>query len=140
MKIHLQNPLLGSSCYIGTNSDPIVLHPANLKKPTLGTGEVFDANGTPNPKGVLQSIILIANEGDKSFATPGASGCGPTAILSPLVNTAVDLKDGLPSPSGKNSVVLNHVTSELASFGDPAAFAPHEGQDLSKDWHSAVLP
>jgi hypothetical protein len=136
VKIHLQNPLLGSNCYIGTNSDPIVLHPANLQKPTFGKGHVFDPNGTTDRKGVLQSIIVISNEGDSSFAAPGASGCG--GPLSPVVDEAVDLKDGLPSPAGKNSVVLNHVTADLVSFVDPAAFAPHEGQDLSKDWHSAV--
>lgn len=139
IKIHLQNPLLGSDCYIGTNSDPIVLHPANLERPTFGPGGLFNPNGTPNPtNGVLQSNILIANEGDSSFAAPGASGCG--GILSPIVDLAVDLKDGLPSPSGNNSVVLNNVTSEVASFVQPSAFAPNEGRELSKDWHSAVRP
>jgi hypothetical protein len=136
VKIHLHNPLLGSSCYIGSDSDPIVLHPANLAQPTFGNGEQFDANGTPDPNGVLQSTVLIGNQGDSTFAVPGASGCG--GLTSLLVDPAINLKLGLPSPSGNNNLVLANTTSQLATFSDPPAFAPNEGQDLSADWHSAV--
>lgn len=141
VKVQLQNPLLGSSCYIGTDSNPIVLHPENLTRPKFGPGQLFNPNGTPNPNnGVLQSnILLIAKEGDKTFSAPGASGCGGP-LLSLVVDAAVDLKDGLPSPAGSNSVVLNNVTSEIASFVQPDSFAPNEGKVFSKDWHSAVRP
>jgi hypothetical protein len=140
VKIHLQNPLLGSDCYIGTNSDPIILHPANLTPPKFGHGQLFNPNGTPDPtNGVLQSNVLISSEGDSTFAAPGVSGCGGL-LLSAVVDPAIDLKEGLPSPSGSNRVVLNHVTSEIASFVEPSSFAPNEGRDLSNDWHSAVRP
>lgn len=138
VKLHLINPLLGSNCYLGSDSNPIVLKPANLAKPTFGQGELFDANGTPDPNGVLQSIVLRGNEGDSSFAVPGASGCGGLASL--FVDPAINLKLGLPSPAGKNSVVLKKVTSDTVSFTNPPALAPHEGKALSADWHSAVLP
>lgn len=139
VKIHLKNPILGSSCFIGSNSDPIVLHPRNLTAPTFGNGGRFDANGTPDPtNGVLETIVLNSTEGDNTFVVPGASGCD--GLLSPVVDAAIDLKLGLPSPSGKNSVVLNNTTTQAATFGLPSAFAPHEGQALASDWHSAVLP
>lgn len=139
VKVHLQNPLLGSSCYIGTNSEPIVLHPSNLTPPafTSQSGQ-FDANGTPDRTGVLEALVLNSNEGDSSFAAPGATGCG--GVLSLVVDAAIDLKDGLPSPSGNNSVVLNNVNSDLITFWCAACFAPNEGQALSTAWHSALLP
>jgi hypothetical protein len=139
VKVRLQNPLLGSSCYIGSGSSPIVLHPENLTAPTFGPGELFDANGTPDPtNGVLQSLILNGTQGDNSFSVPGASGCG--GLLSLVVDQAIDLKLGLPSPSGKNRLVLNNSTSDTVTFTDPPAFAPYEGKALSQAWHSAVVP
>jgi hypothetical protein len=139
VKVHLQNPLLGSNCYIGTNGHPVVLHPANLTAPmfTAQSG-LFDANGTPDSNGALEALVLNSNEGDSSFAAPGATGCG--GVLSLVVDAAIDLKDGLPSPSGNNKVVLNNVTSDLITFWCAACFAPNEGQALSTAWHSAVLP
>jgi hypothetical protein len=138
IKIQLVNPLLGSSCYIGSNSSPIVLKPQNLAAPTFGPGELFDPNGTPDPNGVLQSLILNSSQGDNSFSVPGASGCG--GLLSLVVDAAINLKLGLPSPKGKNHLVLNNSTSDTVTFSNPPAFAPVEGKALSQDWHSALLP
>jgi hypothetical protein len=135
VKIHLQNPLLGSTCYIGSDATPIVLKPANLTAPT-GSFEQFDANGTPNPaNGVLQRITLSgASQGDSTFAAPGATGCGALGLLNPAIN----LKTGLPSPSGNNSLVLNNATTSLAGFNTPSSVAPNEGKELSNLWHAAV--
>ena len=82
--------------------------------------------------------VLNATEGDTTFAVPAATDCG--GLLSAVITPVVNAKIGLPSPSGKNSVVLNSATSDLATFGYPPAYAPHEGQQLAADWHSAVLP
>jgi hypothetical protein len=139
VKLQLQNPLLGSSCYLGSDSSPIVLRPTNLTAPTFGPGELFDANGTPDPtNGVLQSLILNGTQGDNTFSVPGASGCG--GLLSLVVDAAINLKLGLPSPKGKNHLVLNNSTSDTVTFSNPPAFAPVEGKALSQDWHSALLP
>jgi hypothetical protein len=138
IKIQLQNPILGSSCYLGTDSNPIVLHPENLTTPHFGNGLAFDANGTPDPNGILQSIVLNSTQGDKKFTVPGASGCA--GLLSAVVDPVINLKLGLPSGRGSNSIVLNNSTTKTGVFGLPANFAPNEGRDLSADWHSAVLP
>lgn len=135
VKIQLHNLLLGSSCFIGSNSDPIVLRPENKVVPPRLSADPFDANGTPDPNGPL--LLLKLSGGtleDNSFAVPGASGCGPLGVA----DLAIDLKDGLPSAAGNNSLVLNDVTVSLAAYGDPASLAPDEGKALSAAWHSAV--
>ena len=136
--IQLQNSILGSTCYIGSTSDPIVLRPENVTTPTFGDGGAFDANGTPDPNGVLSALIVDSTEGDNTFSVPAATGCG--GLLSAIITPILNLKIGLPSPSGKNSLVLDGVVNDLAAFGDPVEYAPHEGQQLATDWNSAVLP
>ena len=134
VKIKLDNPFLGSTCYIGSESNPIVLKPANLTKPT-GKVVRFNPDGTLNPTGQQGYLSLSgASQGDSTFAVPRASGCGLLGILS----GAVDLKQGLPSPSGENNLVLNDAVTNLGGFQVPRNFAPTEGQQLSQRWHAAV--
>jgi hypothetical protein len=135
VKIQLENPLLGSDCYIGSNSDPILLQPENTTTPTVQS-EQFDGNGTPDAtNGVMGAIFSTGGtQEDDTAAVPGASGCGLLGVLDP----AVDLKDGLPSASGNNSVVLNDASAYLAGLENPASSAPNDGQDLASYWQSAV--
>lgn len=136
VKIRLQNPLLASTCTIGSESDPILLKPKNLSAPTL-VATRFDGNGTSNPTGVMFRFALSgASQGDDSFAVPGARGCGGLG----LVDVAINLKTGLPSPSGNNNLVLNEASTFIAGFNIPRNFAPNAGQQFSTFWHSAVLP
>jgi hypothetical protein len=135
VKIHLSNPLLGSDCYIGSNSSPIVLKPETLVVPPKSSTATFDPDGTPDPNGTMLQVTLSGGTlADSTFAVPGASGCGPLGVADP----AVDLKEGLPSPSGDNSLVLDNVTLKVAGFVDPTSVAPSEGKALSAAWHSAV--
>jgi hypothetical protein len=134
VKIKLDNPFLGSNCYIGSNSNPIVLKPANLTRPTAGVVR-FNADGTPNATGQMGYLSLSgANQGDSAFAVPKSNGCGLLGILS----GAVDLKQGLPSPAGENNLVLNAPVTDLGGFQTPRNFAPTEGRQLSDRWHAAV--
>jgi hypothetical protein len=135
VKIHLENPFLGPNCFIGTDANPIVLHPANLAAPTRGVTR-FNLDGTPNPVGVAGYVTTAGNQGDSTFAVPGASGCGLFGIL----NGAVNQRQGLPSAAGSNSLVLNNSTTRFGGgFFTPANFAPNEGQQLSNAWHAAVV-
>lgn len=106
VKIQLINPLLGGNCYIGSDSNPIVLNPA-ITSGTLGIEN--DPNGFPNT-GVL--AITGAQVTDSTFSVPVATGCGPGGVADSAINTLL----GLPSPSGHNSLVLNG-NSYLASTG-----------------------
>jgi hypothetical protein len=64
---------------------------------------------------------------------PGATGCGLLGVL----DAAVNLQQGLPSPAGNNNLVLNNAASGVISEGNQG---PVTGQQFSDGWHSAVLP
>jgi hypothetical protein len=105
-KIKLSNPFLGSNCYLGSNSKPIVLAfttgttaPPPPNKPITGNPGTV----TQNESGSLATFSggkLVNN----SFAAPGASGCGGlfSFLVDPFVNSIV----GVPSPAGTNTAVL----------------------------------
>jgi hypothetical protein len=141
IKIQLQNPALGPSCFIGSDQDPIVLHPVNtdLSQAQIHQGgllEPFDPDGTFNPGGPLTSLLSTgAVQGDDTFAVPGASGCGPGGSLDAAVNAIV----GLPSPSGNNHLVLEDAASALALPGQGLGNAL-TGQEFAADWHVGFGP
>jgi hypothetical protein len=112
IKVHLINPVLGSKCYVGSNSNPINL---NL---TLGTTSPPPPN-TPisgtSPKVFLDPArpgVVIAENGtyvDNSFAAPGANGCTLTlfGFIPISINGLVNSQSGLPAPAGTNTTVQN---------------------------------
>jgi hypothetical protein len=108
VRIHLKNPLLGETCYIGSESSPIELHL------TTGTsGKLKGKLGTPTSeveKG-FESVTIFNNSlVDNTFSVPVAEGCG--GFFSFLIDPVVDAKLGLPSPSGNNSAILNGSLSD----------------------------
>jgi hypothetical protein len=137
VKIHLQNEMLGENCYIGTDREPIVFEPANLA--LLGGGEeLFDPDGTADQTGgSLNDLRVLSTQGASGFAVPAATGCGFGGRL----DQAIDKKIGLPSPAGApNSIVFDEASSDLIYLNNHEALAPNEGKELSKDWHSAIVP
>jgi hypothetical protein len=111
VRVHLVNPVLGNSCYVGSVSNPISLHlttgttsPPPPNKPITGSeGEIaFD----PTLEILHQNHVVFV---DNSFAAPGASGCVLTLFgfipinLNPLVNA----QSGLPSAAGHNATSQN---------------------------------
>lgn len=134
IRIHLENPLLGSHCYIGSASDPVVLRPQNTTAPAVAV-QRFDGNGTRNDEGDMLRFALTENQqGDSAFAVPKATGCGLLGSLS----WAVNLKTGLPSGAGNNSLVLNNASTYNAALTAPGLFLPDAGKVLAQNWHSAV--
>jgi hypothetical protein len=101
VKVKLENPLLGSSCYIGSNSEPIKLEftTASPGKPGTFTtkhgGEIL----------VVSNNTLAAS----NFKAPGATGCG-YGLLDGLLNE----KLGLPVTEG-NKAILNNTIEEANS-------------------------
>ncbi len=101
VKFHLENPILGSNCYIGSNSNPI-----HINFTTGASGKLHGAAGevTFNPEFTIVTVSggkLVNNV----YTAPGATGCGGFLIeylLDPLVNSLV----GVPSGAGANSAVL----------------------------------
>jgi hypothetical protein len=117
LKIHLENPFLGSSCYIGSNAHPIVI------EFTSGTTSPPAPNkpitGKPGELSLNAAETIIFDKGNElvnnSYPAPGAEGCG--GIFAPIVDEIVDKKLGLPSAAGKNTAILRgllEVTSKEA--------------------------
>jgi hypothetical protein len=106
VKIHLENPFLGSSCYVGSSTSPIYWNltsgttsPPAPNSPITGSvgeiefleeGRILEAKGTK----------LV----DNAWAAPAAKGCGGlfSFILDPIVNSSA----GLPAAAGRNTAVL----------------------------------
>ncbi|HKS45922.1 MAG TPA: hypothetical protein VJT49_12570 [Amycolatopsis sp.] len=133
VKIHLRNVLLGTSCYLGSDSDPIVLQPRNTARPTA-TLTRFDPDGTLSSTGIMGYLAISGtDQTDTTFTVPGANGCGLLGIL----NGAVNDKLGLPSASGSNALTLTAADTSFGGFYTPNSFAPTEGQQLSTRWHAA---
>jgi hypothetical protein len=116
IKIRLENPFLGESCYVGSSSSPIIWNltsgttsPPAPNKPITGTvGEVE----------FLEEGRILETKGtnlvDNAWAAPGASGCGGlfSFILDPIVNAAA----GLPAAAGKNTAILKNSVFIASAF------------------------
>ena len=105
VKVRLVNLLLGMDCHIGTNSRPVMLDLI-----TGTTSPPLPNRPISGRRGVVGSIpggfTLTGNTNvENSFAVPGATECG---LGLGLINTLVNLKLGLPSAAGNNSIVLNN--------------------------------
>jgi len=99
-KIRLQNAILGSNCYIGSNSSPVQID--------FTTGTDGALNGDAGEFSFNESFTLITIAGgqfvNNSFVAPGVNGCGGifSFFIDPLVNSII----GLPSGKGANSATL----------------------------------
>ncbi len=107
LKIKLTSPVLGEHCYIGTDSDPIhvALTEATTDPPPPNVPiEGIFGSGTFTYEGSM--ITLDGNSlVDNAFAVPAASGCGGSQA--PAIDEIIDSKLKLPSPAGRNTLVLN---------------------------------
>jgi hypothetical protein len=105
IKVKLDHPVLGATCLVGSESEPINLQlttgttsPPEPNKPISGSpGKVtFTTDGNIT---LVSGGKLVNN----SFAAPGANGCGLLPlVVDPLVNTAA----GLPSAAGHNTAIM----------------------------------
>ena len=109
VKVHLENPFLGSECYVGSSSSPIIWNlttgttaPPGPNTPITGSGGEIEF--------LEEGRILESKNAklvDNAWAAPGATGCGGflvELILDPIINAA----SGLPAAAGKNTAILNN--------------------------------
>jgi hypothetical protein len=107
VKIHLENPFLGKSCYVGSSTSPI--------KWELTTGKTSPPGPNTSIKGKIGEIsfleeaqvLKISNNElvDNAWSAPGASGCG--GIISFLVNPIVNAQLGTTT-AGHNTAKLKN--------------------------------
>ena len=106
IRVHLKNPFLGNSCYIGSASSPIDLE--------LTTGTTSPPKPNEPIKGnrgnfTEEEEVLVVNNNtlvDNSFSVPVAEGCGEFLFVTGFLDSIVDAKLGLPLTSGHNTAVL----------------------------------
>ncbi len=108
VRIHLENPFLGSSCYIGSSSSPVTFAmttgttaPPPPNTPITGS----TGNTSTSPDGGITQVTGFKLV-DNSFSVPAASGCGYWPFVS-LITAAVNLKEALPSAPGNNAAIFN---------------------------------
>ncbi len=115
VKVHLENPLFGSSCYVGSNAAPVIL-PLTTGK-TAPPPPNTSISGNPgelsfNEEGTIITVkknSLVNN----SFAAPATNGCGGIFefLIGPIVNSSL----GVPAAAGNNTAILNGTLHQAGS-------------------------
>jgi hypothetical protein len=108
IKIHLENPFLGSNCYVGSDSSPIIWElTSGITSPPPPAESIEGASGKIT---FLEGGRVLRLSGnvlvDNAWSAPSASGCG--GLLSVLVDPVLNLSAGLPAAAGQNSAILNN--------------------------------
>ncbi len=106
LKVKLDNTFLGSSCYIGSETEPVLLNltngttnPPPPNKPIAGSGGTVAIGGHGK-------ILKITNNSlvDNAFAAPGVNGCAGALAL--LIDPLVNIDAGLPAAAGHNTAIM----------------------------------
>jgi hypothetical protein len=117
IRVHLKNPLLGSSCYVGSESSPIQLHlTTGATSPELPNKSIHGSAGNPQSLEEGGQVMLrLYNNSlvDNAFSAPVAEGCGE--FFSFLIDPILDGKIGLPSADGHNTAILNGTLNTATS-------------------------
>jgi hypothetical protein len=115
VKVHLENPLLGSACYVGSNSAPIVLPlttgttaPPAPNKPIKGNPGTLQFNEEGTILTVSKNSLV-----NNSYAAPATNGCGGLFefLIGPIINSSL----GVPATAGHNTAILNGTLKQAAS-------------------------
>jgi hypothetical protein len=117
VRVHLSNPLLGSSCYIGSEAHPVQLKLTDgTTSPPLPNKPIKGKFGTFVAEEEGEFVVAAIKENtlvDNSFSAPTVEGCG--GIFSFLINPIVNSKIGLPSAAGHNTAILTGTTRTAAA-------------------------
>jgi hypothetical protein len=107
VRVHLKNPFLGNSCYIGSTASPLQLHlttgttsPPEPNKPITGNPGIFEEEE-------LVTVIKENSLVDNSFSAPTTTGCGEFLGITGFLDSLVNSKIGLPSTAGHNTAILD---------------------------------
>jgi hypothetical protein len=134
VRVHLENPLLGRGCYIGSSTNPIVFNlTVGTTSPPPPNKPITGKFGSISAKDEFEFIEVTGHtQVDNAFSAPEATGCG--GPFSVLVDSLIDKKIGLPSPAGYNTVIHSGYADEATTVGVIASEQeePHEKQDKRK--------
>jgi len=114
VKIKLENPFLGSNCYVGSSSNPIYWDlTTGETAPPSGVTPLIGTAGLAELKEEAEIAQLTGTElVENDWTAPEATGCG--GILSFLVDPILNGEIGLPAKAGVSSAVLKN-TIDIAT-------------------------
>jgi hypothetical protein len=119
LRLHLKNPFLGTSCYIGSESSPLLLHlTTGETHPPTGFKPLHGTHGQPEvleEKGRAMIRVTGSSLVDNTFSAPGAKGCGEVFFVKSLFDTHINKKLKLPNTTGENTAVLNGELNVVAA-------------------------
>ena len=105
VKVHLENPFLGSGCYVGSESSPIIWKLTSGE--TNPPGPNTKIKGSGGEAELLENgrILKLKNNTlvDNAWSAPKATGCG--GILSFLVTPIISAQLGTTT-AGNNTAIL----------------------------------
>lgn len=107
VKVRLENPLLGSTCYVGSSTTPLIWNlTTGTTEPPAGHAALKGEQGEVK---FIESNEIISLKGtelvENNWSAPTATGCGgwpAEYVLDPIINASI----GLPSAAGVNEVLL----------------------------------
>jgi hypothetical protein len=118
LKIKLENPLLGSGCYIGSEAHPVTFNlttgitsPPPPNEPI--SGKVGDLAFKEEGEG--HKLIEITDDTlvDNAFSAPEVTGCG--GALASVLDPIIDSKLELPAAAGKNTAIQNNYIRQASA-------------------------
>jgi hypothetical protein len=118
VRVHLENPLLGNECYIGSAHEPITLQftTGTTNPPPPNKRISGEASGITIKGGGFLVVAENVSAVDNSFSVPTANGCGVAGLLPSVLDPIINLKLGLPSAAGKNTAILNGSVEQALAF------------------------
>lgn len=129
VRVHLENPLLGRKCYIGSSADPIMFNfttgttsPPPPNKPISGKVGLIKFKDEAQFAEVTEHVQV-----DNTFSAPEATGCGGpfSFLIDPLINSKI----GLPSPAGYNTIIHSGYADEAATVAVIASEQEESGEE-----------
>jgi hypothetical protein len=106
VRLHLNNAILGSSCYLGSKAHPVTFNlTSGTTSPPAPNTPISGAVGELEFKDEFQLVIIKGNRVvDNAFSAPGTEGCG--GLLSFFINPLVESILGVPAAAGHNTAIL----------------------------------
>jgi hypothetical protein len=106
VRLHLNNAILGSSCYLGSKSSPVTFNlTTGTTSPPAPNTPISGAVGELEFRDEFTFVIIKGNRVvDNAFSAPGTEGCG--GLFSFFINPLVEKILGVPSAAGHNTAIL----------------------------------
>lgn len=115
VKVHLENPFLGKSCFVGSSTSPVTWNLTTGKTSPPEPNKPI--NGKPGLFKTLEGGRILETSGtvlaDNAWSAPKATGCGGiiSFLVTPIINTQLGT-----TTAGHNTAILNNKVFVASAF------------------------